>query len=96
MKDKKNCWESMKCGRETGGVRAEELGICPASTEKKYDGVNSGDASGRFCWVVAGTLCGGEVQGMFAKKIENCMKCSFLLEVIDEEGDEFVVSEKDL
>ena len=96
MKEKQNCWESMKCGRETGGMVSKELGVCPASTEKKFDGVNGGDASGRFCWAVAGTLCGGEVQGTFAKKIENCMSCSFLLEVINEEGDGFVVSEKDL
>ena len=96
MKDKKNCWESMRCGRETGGIRSEEHGICPASTENKFDGVNGGKASGRFCWAVAGTLCGGDIQGTFAKKFENCMKCSFLLEVLNEEEDAFVMSEKDL
>ncbi len=96
MKDKKNCWESMKCGREPGGIRSEELGICPASTEKRFDGVNGGDASGRFCWAVAGTLCGGEVQGTFARKFKNCSMCPFLLEVINEEGDVFIMSEKDL
>ena len=96
MKDKKNCWESMKCGREPGGIRSEELGICPASTEKKFDSINGGDAAGRFCWAVAGTLCGGEVQGTFARKFKNCSMCPFLLEVINEEGDVFIMSEKDL
>ena len=27
------------------------------------------------CWQVAGTYCGGEVQGAFAKKIGNCARC---------------------
>lgn len=96
MKEKRNCWESMKCGRETGGIRSEEFGICPASTEKKFDGVNGGDASGRFCWAVAGTLCGGEVQGTFARKFDDCSRCPFLLEVIKEEGDMLIMSEIDL
>jgi hypothetical protein len=86
----------MKCGREPGGIRSEELGICPASTEMKYNDVNSGDAPGRICWAVAGTLCGGVVQGTFAKKFEDCLKCPFLLEVINEEGDKFIMSEKDI
>ena len=96
MKGKKNCWESMKCGRESGSIISEGLGICPASTEKKFDGINGGDSSGRFCWAVAGTLCGGEVKGTFARKYEDCSKCAFLLEVINEEGNAFIMSEKDL
>ena len=27
------------------------------------------------CWEVAGTLCGGKVQGSFAQKLENCSLC---------------------
>ncbi|MFN2366706.1 MAG: two-CW domain-containing protein [Desulfurivibrionaceae bacterium] len=27
------------------------------------------------CWLVAGTLCGGKVQGKFADKIESCTEC---------------------
>ena len=82
MTVKKNCWESMKCGREPGGSKSDELGICPAATEKKFDGVNGGSASGRFCWVVAGTLCRGDIQGTFAKKFKDCVLCPFLHEVI--------------
>ncbi|MGO8782449.1 MAG: hypothetical protein ACLPRH_12610 [Syntrophobacteraceae bacterium] len=26
---------------------------------------------------MAGTLCGGKVQGSFAMKLANCMKCEF-------------------
>ena len=32
---------------------------------------------GRHCARVAGTLCGGKVQGTFARKLANCMECDF-------------------
>ena len=62
-----NCWEFKKCGREQGGPQVAEFGVCPAYTR------NAGDA----CWMVAGTFCGGEVQGTFAEKQQNCMNCNF-------------------
>ena len=61
-----NCWEFKKCGREAGGARARELGVCPAYPDH-----------GHHCAVIAGTLCGGKVQGTFAAKLVNCMKCEF-------------------
>ena len=61
-----NCWEFKKCGRESGGVKVKELGICPAYP---YNGAR--------CAHVAGTLCGGKVQGTFAEKLSNCMQCEF-------------------
>lgn len=63
-----NCWEFKKCGREQGGVNAVELGVCPAWPDK-----------GQKCARVAGTLCGGQVQGTFATKLGNCMSCDFYL-----------------
>ena len=83
---KQNCWEFKKCGREPGGDKAEELGVCPASTETRLDGANSGKNGGRACWPLVGTLCGGKVQGTFAQKISNCMKCDFYQLVGAEEG----------
>ena len=74
---KKNCWEMKMCGRQPGGGNAEQLGVCPAATETSVHGMNSGFNGGRVCWAVTGTLCGGEVQGTFAKKIGNCLKCEF-------------------
>jgi hypothetical protein len=35
---------------------------------------------------LAGTLCGGKVQGSFAKKMTNCLKCDFYQQVAAEEG----------
>ncbi len=32
---------------------------------------------GRMCWMVAGTMCGGTVQGTFAQKSGNCLLCDF-------------------
>ena len=89
---KKNCWEYKKCGREPGGEKVRELGICPAATEKRLDGIHGGKNAGRCCWVVAGTLCKGEVQGSFAKKFRNCQVCDFYELVKQEEGVKFILS----
>lgn len=61
-----NCWEAKKCGREEGGARVADLGVCPAYPNH-----------GKHCARIAGTLCGGVVQGTFAMKLSNCMKCDF-------------------
>lgn len=89
---KKNCWEFKKCGREPGGEKVKDLGVCAAATEKKLDGIHEGKNAGRTCWVVAGTLCKGEVQGTFAQKYKNCEKCEFYQEVRKEEGGKFMLS----
>lgn len=61
-----NCWEYKKCGREAGGAKVKELGVCPAYPD-----------NGRMCAQKAGTFCGGLVQGTFASKLSNCLKCDF-------------------
>ena len=63
-----NCWEFMKCGRGDGGEKAEDMGICSAYPNH-----------GKHCARVAGTLCGGEVQGIFAVKLANCLQCDFYM-----------------
>ncbi len=52
MSEKLNCWEWKQCGREPGGVNVASLGICPASTEMKMNGVHGGKNGGRTCWIV--------------------------------------------
>jgi len=32
---------------------------------------------GTECWRIAGTMCGGKVQGTFAQKLANCMDCDY-------------------
>lgn len=61
----KNCWEVKNCGRDSGGLHASDMGVCPAYTK------SAGDA----CWLIAGTFCGGKVQGTFAEKEKSCMTC---------------------
>jgi len=93
MADKKlNCWEFTMCGRGPGGAKVKDLGVCPAATEKKLDGIHGGKNSGRTCWVVAGTFCGGTVSGLFAKKYETCKECEFYKKVQKEDYHCFVLS----
>ncbi|MDP8212482.1 MAG: hypothetical protein P9X22_04205 [Candidatus Zapsychrus exili] len=87
--DKKNCWEFKKCGREPGGDKTESLGVCPAASEESVEGINNGKNAGRCCWVVAGTFCGGEKQGIFSKKLFNCIKCEFYEYVQEQEDSKF-------
>lgn len=81
-----NCWEFKKCGRQRGGSRVAELGVCPASADAKADGLNSSHNGGRICWALTGTLCGGQIQGIFAQKLDNCMECEFYRLVQTEQG----------
>ena len=81
-----NCWDFKKCGRQPGGSRVSELGVCPASTSAKGHGLNGGLNGGRICWALTGTLCGGKVQGTFAEKLGNCQECEFYLLVRTEQG----------
>ena len=83
---KLNCWEFMKCKREPGGARADENGTCVAATDSSYDGINYGKNAGRICWAVAGTCCGGDIQGTFAEKRDSCTSCPFYKLIQEEEG----------
>lgn len=93
MKKKKlNCWEHKKCGRESGGAHVHDLGICPAATEERLDGTHEGTSAGRACWVIAGTLCKGEVQGTFAQKYKSCESCDFFRTVKQEEYPRYLLA----
>ncbi len=92
MRLKLNCWEFKRCGREPGGTRAGELGVCPAAEHTPAHGLNGGINGGRICWAVAGTLCDGVVQGTFAYKRISCMTCDVYITVKEEEGfDQFLL-----
>lgn len=85
---KLNCWEIRKCGREPNGNKNGELGICPATTDTSSNGLNGGKNAGRICWAIAGTFCGGKVQGDFAQKSVSCMSCEVFKQIKSEEGTE--------
>ena len=92
LQQKMNCWEYMLCGRQPGGDKVAEFCECPAAVVTAYrDGeYNQGTCLGRRCWRMVGTLCGGKVQGTFAKKVDDCRKCPFYQKVKEEEGKGFV------
>jgi hypothetical protein len=58
----------------------EKDGKCPAAFQR----------AGRSCWLVAGPLCGGEVQGVYAQKLPNCKLCDFYIQI--KKGDSSIIS----
>ncbi len=89
-----NCWEFHDCGREAGGRKAQEMGICPVTVVTAADGINHGKNAGRACWAVAGTLCEGKQQGTYAEKLGNCLQCDFYAFVRGQERQKFVNTRK--
>jgi len=85
-----NCWEFMKCGRGPDAPYLDGNHPCPVVLETSLDGVHGGSNAGRACWVVAGTMCGGDVQGTFAKKCPSCIECDFYKMVEQELGHRFL------
>ncbi len=82
---KLNCWEFMRCERQPGGKKAEELGVCPVTINEELDGAHGGIAAGRACWAIVGSFCGGKIQGTYAEKLKDCTKCDFMARVKREE-----------
>ena len=72
MSEKQNCWEFMKCGRERGGAKEQELGVCPAVTDVSSHGLNDGENGGRICWAI------------IDKPL--CLQCEFRYKVMADEG----------
>ena len=83
---KTNCWEFKECGREPGGLKARECGVCPAALEWTLNGAHGGKNAGRACWVIAGTYCGGCAKGTHADKLDTCEICDFFVSVQKEEN----------
>ncbi len=89
---RQNCWDFMKCGRQPGGPNTHTLGECIAATESRIDGINGGKNGGRACWALAGTLCGGRIQGTYATKLANCLSCQFYELVRNAEAGGFMLA----
>ena len=87
-----NCWDVIQCGRQHNGEEVNELGVCPAAMTSAYDGINGGVQGGRFCWAISGTFCGRKKQSTFTKKLIGCMNCTFLKQVKEDEGNNFILS----
>jgi hypothetical protein len=61
-----DCWEFKGCEFHAGGKFAGQHGVCPAYPHR-----------GRHCARVAGTMCEGELQGGYARKLARCLSCDF-------------------
>lgn len=83
---KQNCWEFKKCGREPGGAKVHELGVCPAAIFTAADGFCDGKNGGRSCVYIAGTFCAGNIQGTYRDKKKNCAECDFFKVLKKEHG----------
>jgi hypothetical protein len=81
-----NCWEFMKCGREIGGERAEDLGVCAAAVYPHADGINRGVNGGRICWALVGNYSCNAGRSSLAGKQVLCYECEFHKKVLAEEG----------
>ncbi len=88
MGQKKNCWEFMECGREAGGARSSELGVCPASVATMADGFLEGHNGGRACVYITGTMCGGWSDPAQPEMKESCHSCPFQTMLDEEHGTE--------
>lgn len=84
-----NCWEYWKCGREIGGSKENELGICPVVRNITHKGINGGIGAGRICWEIVGTSCHNVVPGI-ANETMNCAQCDFFILVKSEEREAFI------
>lgn len=90
MGGKLNCWEFRRCGKNPGPGASAGAEACRAATRKAADGLHGGSNGGRVCWVIAGTLREGRVQGTFAAKIPTCFHCEFFHMVVREELDNYI------
>ena len=68
------------------------MGVCPAATEWRLDGIHGGKNAGRACWAVSGTSNDGYTQGTFACGYTACAECDFFREVQKEEKENLIVS----
>jgi hypothetical protein len=79
LKRPTNCWEHMQCGREPGGVKAAELGICPAAVDDAFDGINTGLA---VAFENDPLETGCQLSGPFIFKMCNILTSKFIKKMI--------------
>ena len=90
MPHKLNCWEYKSCGREPGGLIAEQDGICPVSQAFDQDGINNGQAGGRICWRIYNRLAGLPSDRDLPVLIP-CKRCDFYRRVVFEEAEDIAL-----
>jgi hypothetical protein len=85
-----NCWDYMKCGRELGGKKVAECGVCPAVTYTAFHRINGGYNGGRYCWEIVGTFPESNLRCSHAAQIKDCTLCNFY-KLVEKETEEYFV-----
>lgn len=89
-KKRQNCWEFWEYDLRKSLTESPTCRKCPAVVDMRLDGVHGGRNAGRACWVVPGTLCGGELHGEYQEKKKTCMSCDFFRSVRSHEEPFFI------
>ncbi len=71
------CWEIKRCGREVGGARVDEYGVCPVSRMMSDHNGDVEEADVVLCWRETNTLCGVVYGGAGAVKMMHCSDCEY-------------------
>ncbi len=86
-----NCWEFKRCGREAHGIRAHEMGVCPAAKLEVANGFLGGVNGGRACAFITGTFCSNTIEGTHREKEKQCDKCGFYQILMKQHGEDVSV-----
>ena len=86
---KLHCWEKLH-GRQPGGERSVEFGICPVSVEAKTHMIHEGINGGRACWAIQRKFNGNDLQCKLDQKLDHSIQCDFYSEVKGEEGSDYL------
>lgn len=60
-------------------------GRCWEKKQCKEDNCPAYQNENGRCWLIAGTMCDGEVQGKFAQKFKSCTECNIFKETIGDD-----------
>lgn len=82
-----NCWEVFHCGKGPDALDRGDV-VCPAALAYAMTGVHDGEAGGRACWAVAGSLATG-VGARRCHVATSCLECAFYHSVRLDEGPAF-------
>jgi hypothetical protein len=63
----------MMCGKELARTKAQEIGVCSASSKTMLDRTDGSGDAGPACWVISGTVCDGTSQRSCMEEISDCM-----------------------
>ena len=67
------CCEFMMCGKELARTKAQELGLCSASSKTMLDRTDESRDAGPACWIISGAVCDGTSQRPCMEENGDCM-----------------------